>query len=67
MLSALPILFLLLCKGAYGNIRDRPAVFRGQSRAPEALVRRLLCLLKGKIDIYKKIRKLKIRPEGGEK
>ena len=31
--SALPILFLLFCKGAYGNIRDRPAVLRGQSRA----------------------------------
>ena len=34
---------------------------------PDGLVRRFFCLLKGKIDIYKKIGKLKIRPGGGEK
>jgi len=31
--SALPILFLLFSKGAYGNIRDKQRSLRGQSRA----------------------------------
>ena len=37
--------FLLFYKGAHGNIRDKVAVLRGQSRALEALVRSLLFLL----------------------
>jgi len=34
MLYALSILIFFVRKGAYGNIRDKVAVLRGQSRAP---------------------------------
>ena len=53
-------------KGAYGNIRDMVGGLRGQFRALTVWSAGSFAP-GGNISIYKKLEKLNIRPEGGEK
>jgi len=53
----LPILFFILQKGAYGNIRDKAAVLRGQFRA-------LTVWSAGSFAPRNLRKELKIRPKG---
>lgn len=56
--------FFIILQRAYGNIRDNNGRVRWIIPCPDGLVSRSLCL---KMNIYKKITKLKIWPKGGEK
>ena len=62
MLSPLPILFLFICKEAYGNIRGREAILRGQPHLLMVWSAGSFAPRKNKY-LQENYRKSKIRPE----